>query len=145
MNFSRDNSGKLLSDNKRITKLGQFLRRYSIDEFPSILNVLMNQMSFVGPRPFIAKYKSLYSDSQMKRHDVMPGITGWAQVNGRNSISWEEKFELDIWYVRNHSFLLDIKILIMTIWKVIRREGITHEQSETMPEFKGADRVKVNE
>ena len=137
MNSLKDRRGILLSDHERTTKLGKFLRRYSIDELPSIMNVLMNQMSFVGPRPFISEYKNLYSDYQMRRHDVMPGITGWAQVNGRNAISWEEKFELDVWYVENHSFFLDIKILLKTLWGVLKKEGISHKQFETMPKFRG--------
>tara|TARA_Y100000591_G_C21750671_1_gene654569 strand:+ start:570 stop:1175 length:606 start_codon:yes stop_codon:yes gene_type:complete len=137
MNSLKNKRGELLSDSKRTTKLGKLLRRYSVDELPSIFNVFMNQMSFVGPRPFISDYKDLYNDYQMRRHNVMPGITGWAQVNGRNAISWEEKFELDIWYVENHSFWLDIKILLKTLWKVVKREGIAYKQFDTMPRFTG--------
>ena len=137
MNNLKDRDGKLLDDKDRLTRLGKFMRKYSLDELPGLFNVLKGDMSLIGPRPFISEYLKLYSKDQMVRHQVKPGITGWAQVNGRNSITWEEKFELDIWYVKNQSAYLDIKIILKTIWKVINREGISHEKSSTMPKFKG--------
>ncbi len=137
MNNLKDRDGKLLDDKDRLTRLGKFMRKYSLDELPGLFNVLKGDMSLIGPRPFISEYLKLYSKDQMVRHQVKPGITGWAQVNGRNSITWEEKFELDIWYVKNQSACLDIKIILKTIWKVINREGISHEKSSTMPKFKG--------
>ena len=133
----KDKSGNLLPDEKRITKLGHFLRKTSLDELPSLWNVLKGDMSLVGPRPLLMEYLLLYSDEQMRRHEVKPGITGWAQVNGRNAISWEEKFKLDVWYVDNRSLWLDIKILIMTIWKVLKGEGISHSGHVTMEKFQG--------
>ncbi|WP_108812364.1 sugar transferase [Sphingorhabdus sp. Alg231-15] len=137
MTNARDVDGKLLPDAKRLTKLGKFLRSSSIDELPCLWNVIRGEMSLVGPRPFIASYLPLYSDEQLRRHNVLPGITGWAQVNGRNAISWEEKFSLDIWYVDNCSHWLDIKILVMTIQKVISREGVRGDNGVTMSEFTG--------
>jgi sugar transferase EpsL len=133
----RDGHGNLLDDNERITRFGKFLRKTSLDELPSFWNVLKGDMSLVGPRPLLMEYLPLYSKEQMRRHEVKPGITGWAQINGRNAISWEEKFELDIWYVKNQSFRLDLRILLLTIWKVLKREGITHGSGETMPKYKG--------
>ena len=133
----KNNNGNLLPDKNRLTSFGLFLRKTSLDELPSLWNVLRGDMSFVGPRPLLMEYLPLYSKEQIRRHEVKPGITGWAQVNGRNSISWEEKFELDLWYVENQSFWLDIRILFLTIWKVIKREGISHEHFSTMPKFKG--------
>jgi len=133
----KDNEGVLISDKERITPFGNFLRSTSLDELPEIFNVLKMDMSFVGPRPLLLEYLPLYTNEQMNRHNVKPGITGWAQVNGRNEISWEEKFMLDIWYVNNRSFLLDIKILFVTLKKVIYREGINHGKSSTMPFFTG--------
>lgn len=137
MNDKRDAFGELLPDNKRITSIGSFIRKSSIDELPQLINVLLGDMSLVGPRPLLVEYLPLYNKSQMKRHDVRPGITGWAQVNGRNSISWKEKFVLDVWYVENQSFLLDIKILFLTINKVFRKEGISEKNNVTMSKFTG--------
>jgi len=133
-----DSSGIPLPDKERITRLGQFLRRNSLDELPSLINVLKGDMTIVGPRPLLVEYLSLYSEEQKKRHNVRPGITGWAQVNGRNAILWEEKFDLDLWYVGNQSFLLDIKILFMTMVSVIRREGISSKGEVTMSKFTGS-------
>ena len=132
-----DKEGKLLSDELRLTKFGKLLRSTSLDELPSLWNVLKGEMSLVGPRPLLVEYLSLYSTKQARRHEVKPGITGWAQVNGRNAISWDEKFDLDVWYVDNQSTLLDIKILYMTIIKVITRSGITQDRQATMEKFKG--------
>jgi sugar transferase EpsL len=137
MTYEKDENGNLLTDKDRLTTFGAFLRKTSLDELPSLWNVLKGDMSFVGPRPLLMEYLPLYSKEQMRRHEVKPGITGWAQINGRNAISWEEKFELDIWYVKNQSFRLDLRILLLTIWKVLKREGITHGSGETMPKFKG--------
>ncbi len=132
-----DENGNLLPDSKRKTKFGSFLRYTSIDELPSLFNVLIGDMSIVGPRPLLIEYMNIYDTHQLRRHEVKPGITGWAQINGRNKISWEEKFDLDIWYVDNHSFKLDIKIILITIWKVLRLEGINFSPDETMIKFKG--------
>ncbi len=137
MNNSKDKKGKLLSDKKRLTGLGSFLRRTSLDEIPSFYNVIKGDMSLVGPRPLLEDYLKYYSKEQLRRHNVRPGITGWAQINGRNTISWEKKFELDLWYVDNKTFFLDIKILAITIWKVLKREGINNDQDEPMPFFNG--------
>ncbi len=137
MTNDRDGEGTLFPDNDRLTKFGNFLRKTSVDELPSIYNVLKGDISLVGPRPLLMEYLPLYSKDQSRRHEVKPGITGWAQINGRNAISWEEKFELDIWYVDNQSFWLDLKILFITIWKVLKGEGINSSGYETMPEFKG--------
>ena len=127
----------LLSDEVRLTKFGKFLRSSSLDELPSLWNVLKGDLSLVGPRPFLAEYLPLYSNKQARRHEVKPGITGWAQVNGRNAISWAEKFDLDVWYVDNQSIWLDIKILLLTIKKVITRSGINQDKQTTMEKFKG--------
>ncbi len=127
MSNKRDSIGNLLPDEKRLTRFGKFLRKTSLDELPSIWNVIIRNMSIVGPRPFKSEYLSLYSKEQMRRHEVFPGITGWAQVNGRNAISWEEKFKLDIWYVDNRSVWLDLKILFLTVKRVIMREGVRSE------------------
>tara|TARA_B110000259_G_C13840391_1_gene332453 strand:+ start:115 stop:711 length:597 start_codon:yes stop_codon:yes gene_type:complete len=132
-----DKDGMLLPDEIRLTKFGKFLRSSSLDELPSLWNVLKGDMSLVGPRPFFAQYLSLYSTDQARRHEVKPGITGWAQINGRNTISWEEKFDLDVWYVDNQSIWLDIKILCMTIKKVITRSGINQDGEVTTKNFKG--------
>ena len=129
--------GQLLDDEHRITRVGKFIRRTSLDELPSLFNVLKGDMSLVGPRPLLVEYLPLYSLEQARRHEVKPGITGWAQINGRNLLSWEEKFELDKWYVDNQSFVLDIKILLLTLIKVAKREGVAANHSETMPIFKG--------
>ncbi|MDF1644242.1 MAG: sugar transferase [Pseudomonadales bacterium] len=132
-----DNEGKALPDAERLTPLGNFLRKSSLDELPELWNVLKGDMSLVGPRPLLMEYLPLYSSAQLKRHNVKPGITGWAQVNGRNAISWEQKFELDVWYVENQSFWLDVKILFKTLFKVMKREGISHDGEATMPRFRG--------
>ncbi|WP_047395543.1 sugar transferase [Chitinibacter sp. ZOR0017] len=137
MNNARDASGQLLSDAKRLTPFGLFLRRSSLDELPQLYNVLRGDLSLVGPRPLLMNYLPLYSLEQMRRHDVRPGITGWAQVNGRNAISWEEKFNLDVWYVDNRSMMLDLRIILLTIKKVIARDGISAEGEATMPPFTG--------
>ena len=132
-----DKNGNLLSDEIRLTKFGQFLRSTSLDELPGLWSVLKGDMSLVGPRPLLVEYLPLYSEKQSRRHEVKPGITGWAQVNGRNAISWDEKFELDVWYVDNQSFWLDIKILWLTVKKVIIRDGISQNNHVTMDKFKG--------
>lgn len=132
-----DDQGNLLSDDVRLTKLGKFLRKFSLDEFPQLMNVVKGEMSLVGPRPLLMEYLELYTENQNKRHKVKPGITGWAQVNGRNSISWEEKFEYDVWYVENQSILIDLKILFLTFIKVIKSEGIQNGKNSTMPVFRG--------
>ncbi len=137
MKDTRDSSGNLLPDSERITGIGRFIRSTSIDELPQLINVLKGEMSLVGPRPLLVKYLPLYNEQQARRHEVRPGITGWAQVNGRNAISWEQKFEYDVWYVDNMSFSLDIKIIILTIKKVVVREGISSETAVTMEAFKG--------
>jgi len=137
MTDERGPDGALLPNEDRLTPFGRFLRRTSLDELPELLNVLKGDMSLVGPRPLLMKYLDRYSAEQERRHEVKPGITGWAQINGRNAISWEEKFSLDIWYVDNVSLWLDFKILFLTIWKVLRREGISHDGYACMPEFKG--------
>ncbi len=139
MNDKRGGDGKLLPDNERITKMGQFIRKTSIDELPQLINVLKGDMSLIGPRPLLIEYLPLYNDFQNQRHDVKPGITGWAQVNGRNTISWKQKFEFDVWYVKNFSFLLDIRIIFLTIEKVFKREGINSSDVVTMDFFKGND------
>jgi len=138
MTNEKDENGNLLADKDRLTSFGKFLRKTSLDELPSLWNVLKGDMSLVGPRPLLMEYLPLYSDKQMRRHEVKPGITGWAQINGRNAISWEEKFKLDIWYVDNQSFWFDIKIIFLTIWKVLKREGISHSGFATMEKFKGS-------
>ena len=137
MTDKKDENGNLLPDADRLTKIGSFVRKTSLDEIPQLLNVIKGDMSLVGPRPLLPKYLELYNDFQRRRNEVKPGITGWAQVNGRNSISWEKKFEYDVWYVDNVSFLLDIKILIMTILKVVKSEGINEQGQATSNEFKG--------
>ena len=139
MSDELDSNGKPLPDRDRITVFGNFLRKTSIDELPSLLNVLKGDMSLVGPRPHLVEYFGLYTPEQVRRHDVKPGITGWAQINGRNSISWEDKFKLDVWYVDNQSLMLDIKIIFLTIWKVIKREGISSDNHATMEVFRGSD------
>jgi sugar transferase EpsL len=132
--------GELLPDSDRLTRFGKFLRSTSLDELPELINVLKGEMSLVGPRPLLMEYLPLYNEHQAKRHDARPGITGWAQINGRNAISWDEKFELDVWYVENRSLLLDIKILFLTIKKVFIREGISAEGEATMAKFTGSRR-----
>ena len=138
MTNEKDEEGELLSDTKRLTGLGMLLRKTSLDELPQLFNVLKGEMSFVGPRPLLVKYLELYSDEQKKRHSVTSGITGWAQVNGRNAISWEQKFEYDVWYVENQSFLLDMKIMWMTFLKVLKRSDVSSTTSLTMEKFEGS-------
>ena len=137
MTNERNAEGNLYPDAQRLTSLGKFLRNTSLDELPELFNVLKGDMSLVGPRPLLMEYLPLYTPDQARRHEVKPGITGWAQVNGRNAISWEEKFKLDVWYVENQSYWLDLKILWMTLIKVLRREGISQEGQATMEKFKG--------
>lgn len=137
MTDGRDEQGNLLSDAKRLTKVGKFVRSTSLDELPQLLNVLKGDMSLIGPRPLLPQYLQLYNKEQARRHEVRPGITGWAQVNGRNAISWTKKFDLDVWYVDHCSFLLDLKILFLTIRKVLVREGISSDISVTMEPFTG--------
>ena len=137
--------GVLLPDYDRLTGFGRFLRKASIDEIPEFINVLNGDMSLVGPRPLLSEYLTLYSEEQARRHDVKPGITGWAQVNGRNAISWEEKFQLDVWYVDNQSLWLDLKILYLTVIKVLSRENVDFSQNVTMHKFLGADNNLVHE
>lgn len=137
MTDERDIKGNLLPDEKRLTKVGRFIRSISMDELPQLINVLKGDMALIGPRPLLPQYLSLYSKEQARRHEVRPGITGWAQVNGRNAISWTKKFELDVWYVDHCSFLLDLKIIFLTIKKVFVREGITSDTSVTMEPFTG--------
>lgn len=138
MTNQRDDQGRLLPDEQRLTSLGRFLRSTSLDELPELFNVIKGDMSLVGPRPLITRYLELYSCEQARRHDVLPGITGWAQVNGRNTTSWEERFQLDVWYVDHWSLWLDIKILFITVVKVLKREGISAEGHATMPAFTGS-------
>ena len=130
-------SGLLLPDKERLTRIGSFIRSTSLDELPELLNVLIGDMSIVGPRPLLKQYLDRYTPEQARRHEVKPGLTGWAQVNGRNSINWEEKFKLDVWYVDHQSILLDLRIIWMTVLKVLKREGIRHKGQATMQEFKG--------
>ncbi len=137
LSLARDANGELLPDHERMTPLGIFLRKFSLDELPQLFNVLRGDLSLVGPRPLLMEYLPLYSVEQMRRHDVHPGITGWAQVNGRNAIGWEEKFKFDVWYVDHQSFLLDMKILWMTVLKVLRREGVNEQGHATMSKFTG--------
>lgn len=139
MTDKRDAKGKLLPDEQRLTGFGKFLRSTSLDELPTLLNVLKGEMSLVGPRPLLMEYLERYTSEQARRHEVRPGITGWAQVNGRNAITWEEKFKLDVWYVDNQSFWLDMKILLLTVVKVFKREGISPEGHATMPVFSGKE------
>jgi lipopolysaccharide/colanic/teichoic acid biosynthesis glycosyltransferase len=137
MTDAKDRNGNLLLDVDRLTKVGSFVRKTSLDELPQLINVLKGDMSLIGPRPLLPQYLSLYSDFQNRRHEVKPGITGWAQVNGRNSISWENKFVYDVWYVDQISFLVDLKILLLTVKKVFKSEGITNEGQSTTEAFKG--------
>ena len=137
MTNQRDAGGQLLPDAERLTSFGKFLRSASLDELPCFWNVLTGEMAIVGPRPFIADYLSLYTAEQMTRHNARPGITGWAQINGRNALSWEEKFAFDVWYVNNRSFWLDVRILFLTVKKVIVRHGISADNDDTMPRFTG--------
>lgn len=139
MKNSTDKNGSLLSDNERVTKFGGFLRSFSLDELPELINILKGDMSLVGPRALLVQYLGLYNDEQIRRHEVLPGLTGWAQINGRNSITWSEKFKLDVWYVDNWSLWLDIKIFFLTFWKVLKREGINQSESVTMEYFNGSN------
>lgn len=138
MNDKKGVDGNLLGFDKRVTKVGTFLRKVSLDEIPQLLNVLMGDMSLIGPRPLLIEYLPLYSETQKRRHVVKPGVTGWAQVNGRNAISWEKKFELDVWYVDNISLMIDLKIIILTIKKVIIRDGVNSQDNLNMEAFKGS-------
>lgn len=138
MNDRKNASGTLLADADRLTRLGKLVRRTSLDEIPQLINVIKGEMSLVGPRPLLIEYLPLYNDIQKRRHLVKPGITGWAQVNGRNDISWDKKLALDVWYVANQSFILDLKIIIRTISKVLRKEGISKEGEATTTPFKGS-------
>jgi sugar transferase EpsL len=140
MTSTRDDLGVLLPDAQRLTPFGQFLRSSSLDELPGLWNVLRGEMSLVGPRPLLVEYLDRYTTVQARRHEVRPGITGWAQVNGRNAISWEQKFEFDVWYVDHQTFLLDLRILWMTAMKVLKRDGINAAGDATMPKFKGSPR-----
>lgn len=137
MNDKKDAQGNLLSDKDRLTSLGRFIRKTSLDEIPQLINVIKGDMSLVGPRPLLLEYLRLYNEKQIRRHEVRPGITGWAQINGRNAISWKDKFELDVWYVDNISISLDIRILLQTILKVFKSEGISSDTSLTMEKFEG--------
>lgn len=139
MKNSTDKNGNLLSDNERVTKFGSFLRSFSLDELPELINILKGDMSLVGPRALLVQYLGLYNDEQIRRHEVLPGLTGWAQINGRNSITWSEKFKLDVWYVDNWSLWLDIKIFFLTFWKVLKREGVNQSESVTMEYFNGSN------
>ena len=137
MTNETDNEGNLLTDEQRVTKFGSFLRSTSLDELPELFNICKGEMSIVGPRPLLVKYLPLYSEEQHMRHQVRPGLTGWSQVNGRNMLSWDEKFKLDVWYTKHVSFILDLKILFLTIQKVLIREGINEKGQVTVEEFKG--------
>jgi len=135
-----DNTGSPLPDQERLTHFGRWLRASSLDELPELFNVLKGEMSLVGPRPLLTAYLARYTPEQARRHEVLPGITGWAQVNGRNALTWEEKFRLDVWYVDHQSLWLDIRILLMTLWKAVKREGISAPGSATAPEFMGTEK-----
>jgi lipopolysaccharide/colanic/teichoic acid biosynthesis glycosyltransferase len=137
MNDKKDAAGNLLPDADRLTAVGSFIRKTSLDEIPQLINVIKGEMSLIGPRPLLVEYLPLYNSTQKRRHEVRPGITGWAQVNGRNAIGWKEKFELDVWYVDNMSFLLDCKIIIFTLMKVIKSEGVSQQGHVTMTKFEG--------
>ncbi|MBT2163209.1 sugar transferase [Zobellia barbeyronii] len=141
MNDKKDEHGNLLSDEKRLTPVGKFIRKTSLDELPQLLNVLKGEMSLIGPRPLLVSYLPLYNNTQKKRHLVRPGITGWAQVNGRNAIAWDKKFEYDVWYVENLSFWLDLKIILLTVQKVLKSDGISSDSSATMEVFTGNSKV----
>lgn len=134
---ARDATGEVLPDKDRLTRLGRFLRSTSLDELPELLNVIAGEMSVVGPRPLLTRYIARYSPEQLRRQEVKPGLTGWAQINGRNALSWDEKFKLDVWYVDHRSFRLDCKIIVVTLWKILTREGISHPGQATMEEFMG--------
>ena len=138
MTNARDAAGKLLPDAERLTAFGRFLRASSLDELPELINILRGEMSWVGPRPLLMQYLERYTPEQARRHHVLPGLTGWAQINGRNALTWEEKFRLDVWYVDHYSFWLDVRILWLTVWKVIHREGISQPGHATADEFMGS-------
>jgi sugar transferase EpsL len=142
MTSARDSKGNLLPDSRRLTRLGRFLRNLSLDELPELFNILWGDMSWIGPRPLLMEYLELYSPEQMRRHQVYPGLTGWAQVNGRNALTWQDKFRLDTWYVDHWTFWLDMKILLLTLWKVLTREGITQPGQATTEYFSGNERGK---
>jgi undecaprenyl phosphate N,N'-diacetylbacillosamine 1-phosphate transferase len=142
MNDKKDSKGALLPDSDRLTKIGAFVRKTSLDEIPQLLNVIKGDMSLIGPRPLLVQYLPLYSDFQKRRHEIKPGITGWAQINGRNAISWDQKFAYDVWYVEHCSFVLDVKILFLTVKKVFVSEGISQEGQVTMEVFKGNSNEK---
>ncbi len=142
MTDERDGDGNRLHDSERLTLFGRFLRSSSLDELPELFNVLKGDMSLVGPRPLLMQYLTRYKPEQARRHEVKPGITGWAQVNGRNALTWEEKFKLDVWYVDNMSFWLDLKILALTVWKILKREGINQPGHATAEEFMGSEAAK---
>lgn len=144
MTDKKDSSGNLLPDSERITKFGRVIRKFSLDEMPQLLNVIRGDMSLVGPRPLLMEYLPLYNKEQIKRHLVKPGVSGWAQVNGRNTISWEEKFEFDTWYVENVSFLLDCKILIITFFNVLLGKGVSQQGHVSMGKFEGSKQQKVH-
>ena len=137
MTNTLDKNGNLMADKKRLTSVGKFLRKTSLDELPSLWNVFRGDMSLVGPRPLLQEYLPLYTNDQLRRHEVQPGITGWAQINGRNTISWEDKFNFDLWYIKNQSFWIDIKIIFITVFKVLKQEGINQNNKNTMEKFKG--------
>ena len=139
MTNETDENGNLLPDSDRLTETGKFLRKYSLDELLQLINVIKGDISLVGPRPLLMEYNELYNEEQRRRLEVKPGITGWAQVNGRNALSWEEKFDLDVWYVKNQSFLLDMYILYLTLYKVVKPEGINNSNETTMPLFEGTE------
>lgn len=139
MTDEKDDQGQLLPDYIRLTSFGRFLRKYSLDEYPQLWNVIKGDLSLVGPRPLLVNYLPLYTKEQSLRHNVRPGITGWAQVNGRNALSWEEKFRLDVWYVKNRTFILDLRILILTVYKVLVSDGINQPGSATVESFKGSN------
>lgn len=139
MTNEKDENGELLPDEIRLNKYGKFLRSTSLDELPEAINIFIGDMSVIGPRPLLVRYLPLYNEEQHRRHDVKPGLSGWAQVNGRNTVSWEDKFKMDVWYSEHVSFLLDVKIVLMTIGKFIKREGISSETSATMEEFMGSN------
>ncbi len=145
MTDERNSEGVLLPDKERLYPFGRFLRSTSLDELPELFNVIKGDMSLVGPRPLLMEYMPLYSKRQYRRHEVRPGITGWAQINGRNALSWEEKFDLDVWYVDNQSLWLDIKIIFMTVVTVFKRDGISHEGEATMPRFTGTKETREEE
>ena len=145
MRETKDNNGNLLPDEKRLTSFGRFLRSTSLDELPELLNIVKNDMSLVGPRPLLMEYLERYSPEQARRHDVRPGLTGWAQVNGRNALSWEEKFAHDVWYVDNRTFRLDIKIILLTVLQTVRRDGISQPGHATMPVFYGSEKKGLRE